>query len=457
MANEIFLELTRTLCPVCLKVVDGQVITRDKRVYMRRFCKEHGISEGMISSDVALYTKAAEFNKPGTEPLKFLAEAKQGCPYDCGICPEHKQHTCLAIIEVTNACNMRCPTCFASSGSGDFLDMATIEKMVGTFVSCEAKPDTIMISGGEPTIHPDILDIISMIRSMGIKHVVLNTNGKRIARDQKFAEELAILRPVIYLQFDGFNSEAALKIRGEPDLVQTKVRCLQMCEELDLTVILVMTAEENVNTDEIGAVAKLLFVFKSVKGVVYQPVIHSGRHEGGFNPMTRMTLADVVHELVEQSDGLFRVEDFIPDPCPFPTCGSTTYIYIDGNDIKILPRLVNIQDYLHYIENRTSPDPQAAVKAALEGLFSASAVPGSATTAGNFCDACGLSMVEISDVIDKIKMIKIKPFMDAYTFDLKRIMKCCVHEITADGRMIPFCAYNNIPMYRQTSLPIGKK
>ncbi|MFN3485741.1 MAG: radical SAM protein [Planctomycetota bacterium] len=362
---DLLLELTRTLCPTCLKVVDGQVVSRRGKVYMRRRCPEHGVSEGLISGDVAIHQKAQEFNKPGTRPLKFATEVQKGCPYDCGLCPEHKQHTCLAILEVTNACNMRCPTCFSSSGPGDFLELKTIRDMVDAFVSSEAAPEALMISGGEPSIHPRILEILELVRQKGVRYPILNTNGKRVARDTRFVRRLGELGVTLYLQFDGFRSSTYRALRGESDLFQIKKRALEHCRELKLGVILVMTVEAGVNEDEIGAVAAFGLHEPSVKGIVYQPVFHCGRHEAAFDPMNRITLADVVHRLVEQTGGLFRVSDLIPDPCPYPTCGSTTYVYIDGGRVEVLPRLVDVSEYLNYLQNRTLPD-ERAVKEALE-------------------------------------------------------------------------------------------
>jgi uncharacterized radical SAM superfamily Fe-S cluster-containing enzyme len=353
------LEYTRTLCPVCLQVVDGHIVERGGKVYMRRFCKEHGLKEGIVSGDVNIYTEAAAFNKPGTAPVSFGAPIKNGCPYDCGLCAEHKQHTCLALAEVTNACNMRCPTCFASSGSGDFKDLATIERMITTFTSHETNPEVLMLSGGEPTIHPQILEIIDLARSKGVTWVVVNTNGKRIAREEEFAAQLAERKVWLYFQFDGFKPETGLKIRGEADLIDMKLKTLEVCEKVNLPAIAVMTVEEGVNDDEIGAVCEFVLKSSIVKGVCYQPVFHSGRHDGHFNPMSRLTLADVVHRIVDQTHGTFKVRDFIPDPCPYPTCGSTTYVYANGADTLVLPRMVDVHTYLNYAKNRAVPATRA--------------------------------------------------------------------------------------------------
>jgi len=160
----IFLELTRSICPECRTVIDAQVISKDNKIYMKKRCKEHGLFESLISSDSERYLNAYKFNKPGTMPLEFGTEIKEGCPYDCGLCPDHQQHSCVGIIEITNACNLRCPTCFASSEGHDFLDVETVEYMLDQFIKYEGSPEVVHFSGGEPTIHPKIFDMIKLAK-----------------------------------------------------------------------------------------------------------------------------------------------------------------------------------------------------------------------------------------------------------------------------------------------------
>ena len=199
-ADYIFHELTRSICPECKTVIDAQIIIRDNKVYMRKRCPTHGWFEGIISSDAEMYVNSIKFNKPGTIPLEFSTEVKDGCPLDCGLCPEHKQHMCLGLIEVNTACNLSCPVCFANAGIGYSLTMQQVEGMLDRFVEIEGNPEVIQFSGGEPTIHPQILDMIQAAKDRGIRQVMINTNGVRIARDDRFLEGLAKLNPVVYFQ-----------------------------------------------------------------------------------------------------------------------------------------------------------------------------------------------------------------------------------------------------------------
>jgi hypothetical protein len=189
---------------------------------MRKRCKTHGWFNSLISSDSEMYLNSLKYNKPGTMPLGFSTEVVDGCPKDCGLCPEHKQHTCLGLIEVNSHCNLDCPICFADAQPGFSLSMTQVERMLDRFVELEGEPEVVQFSGGEPTIHPEILPMLRMAFDKGIKVVMLNTNGIRIALDDKFLAELADIRPTVYLQFDGFEAQTHQAMRGK-DLTKDKM------------------------------------------------------------------------------------------------------------------------------------------------------------------------------------------------------------------------------------------
>ncbi|MCY3692529.1 MAG: radical SAM protein, partial [Chloroflexi bacterium] len=249
----IFHELTRSICPECKAVIDAQVIIRDNKVYMRKRCPEHGWFEGIISSDAEMYVGSVRFNKPGTIPLDFSTEVENGCPLDCGLCPEHKQHICLALIEVNTACNLDCPICFADAGIGYSLTLEQVESMLDRFVEIEGDPEVVQFSGGEPTIHPRLPEMIQAAKDRGIRQVMINTNGVRLAHDDKFLSQMAALDPVVYFQFDGLREETYRTIRGEP-LLDTKMRALDRLAEAGMTAVLVAAIERDVNTDEVGPI-----------------------------------------------------------------------------------------------------------------------------------------------------------------------------------------------------------
>ena len=443
-ADYIFHELTRSICPKCLETIDAQILLRGGRVIMRKRCPNHGWFESLLSSDATMYINSLPYNKPGTFPLSYSTDVVEGCPRDCGLCPEHQQHTCLALIEVNSHCNLDCPICFADSQRGFSLTMDQVERMLDRFVELEGDPEVVQFSGGEPTIHPEILPMLRMARDKGVKVVMLNTNGIRIAGDDRFLAGLEEIKPTIYLQFDGFSTQTHEAIRGK-DLTSVKLKALDRLAQAGLDVVLVPAIEKDINHHELGAIVKFGVEHPAVRGVAFQPVTHSGRFTA-FDPMNRETLADVIHGIAEQTDGMFRESDFVPVPCCHPTCRSATYAYVEDGKVAPLPRVVEVDKYLDYITNRALPDIRPEILAALEGLWSASSVPGTEDAALRFdCAACDLSFSsETAHLKKHVFMVVVQSFADPYTMDLKALMKCCVGELIPDGRMIPFCAYNSV-------------
>ena len=446
--GEIFHEVTRSICPECRVVIDAQILLRDDQVFMRKRCEQHGWFEGLIYADARAYVEQAKFNKPGQAPARITTEIARGCPLDCGLCPEHRQHTCLALIEVNTACNLDCPVCFANAGAGFNLTVGEVEAMLDRFVELEGHPEVVQFSGGEPTIHPNLLEMIAAAQQRDIRHVMVNTNGVRIANDPAWFERFAALRPLVYLQFDGLTDETYRTLRGEA-LLETKLRALDRLAAADLHVILVAAVERGVNEHEVGPVVEFGLTHPAVRGVMFQPVTHTGRHPD-HDPLRRMTIPDVLRAL-ETGGETFRKSDFVPIPCCFPTCSSVTYAYLgDEGEVIPLPRILEVDQYLDYITNRTLPGIDKGILHALEGLWSAGAVPGDATSERFVCAACDLDLPALTDLARRVFMVQMRDFLDPWTFDVKRAMKCCIGILQDDGRMIPFCTYNTVGYREET-------
>jgi uncharacterized radical SAM superfamily Fe-S cluster-containing enzyme len=442
----VFHELTRSICPECRRVIDAQVLLRDGKVYMRKRCPDHGPFEALIYADADAYVRNARFNKPGTLPLAFNHQIREGCPHDCGLCPDHQQHVCLGIIEVNSACNMDCPLCFANAGAGFNLTLAEVEEILDDLVRTEGRPEVVQFSGGEPSIHPQIIDMLRAARDRDIRHVMLNTNGKRIARDDAFVAQLAELRTSIYFQFDGFERRTYEVIRGEPDILDEKLRALDRLAEAGCGVVLVPAIERGVNEHEVGAIVRFGISHPAVRGVNFQPAFHAGRH-GDHDPMQRITIPDVVAAIAAQTEGLFQMSDFVPVPCCFPTCNAVTYAYVDGDTVLPLTRVLDVEDHLDYITNRVLPELDGDVRRALEGLWSSSAVPGGEKAAADFavsCATCDMTGLDLGAIGERMFMVMLQDFMDPWTFNQKNLMKCCKEFLLPGGHQVPFCSYNTV-------------
>jgi uncharacterized radical SAM superfamily Fe-S cluster-containing enzyme len=446
-ADFVFYELTRSICPDCRKVIDAQVILRDNKVFMRKRCPQCGPFEALVYGDAAAYVSLSKYNKPGTIPLARGTEIRDGCPYDCGLCPDHQQHTCLGIIEVNSNCNMDCPLCFSEARPGFSLTLEEVEQMLDDLVRTEGNPEVVQFSGGEPTIHPQIIEFVKAAQARNIPFIMINTNGKRIAHDDRFLEQLNEVRPSLYFQFDGFEPETYRILRGDPNVIDEKLRALDRLAQIGLNVTIVPAIERGVNEHEIGRIVEFAIQHPAIRGINFQPAFHAGRHMR-HDPMTRMTIPDIIKLLEEQTAGKFVASDFVPVPCCFPTCNSVTYAFIEGEKVTPLPRIINVYDYLDYITNRVMPDFSLEVKTALEGLWSSSSVPGSLKSTEQLafsCQSCGISdNLTVGELASRMIMIMLQDFMDPWTFNQKNLMKCCKEFLLPGGKQIPFCAYNTL-------------
>ncbi|MGB2851953.1 MAG: radical SAM protein, partial [Solirubrobacterales bacterium] len=335
---------TTSICPECKVSLAAEVVERDGRVLITRECPEHGRFDAVVYGDAERYSAIQKYNKPGEEPLQRQTEVDHGCPHDCGICPEHIQHTCLGIIEVNTGCNLDCPICFADSGTGHdptgySLSLAEVESMLDTFVAAEGEPESIQFSGGEPSIHTEILPMLEAAKDRGIPLVMLNTNGIRLARDPRFAPALAEIGVHVYMQFDGFKDSTHLAIRGKR-LQEEKLRALDNCAEHGVGVSLAAAIERGLNEDECGEIIRFGVEHPAVTGVFFQPVTHSGRFRSDSDPLDKLTNSDVIDLVSEQLPEWFEPSDFVPVPCCSPSCRSATFALYDGEDLVPLPRLV---------------------------------------------------------------------------------------------------------------------
>ena len=231
----LFYDTAVSICSTCYRRVDAKIVFQEGCVYMLKRCPRHGPERVLIADDVDYYRRCREvFLKVPEQPCRNNTAVEHGCPYDCGLCPDHEQHSCLTLLEVTDHCNLRCPVCYAESGPerGGMRDLATLERMLDAIVANEGEPDVVQLSGGEPTLHPQFFEILDACRRRPIRHFMVNTNGLRIAQDRAFAERLASYQPAfeLYLQFDSLEAAPLLELRGA-DLRATRLKALETLNE----------------------------------------------------------------------------------------------------------------------------------------------------------------------------------------------------------------------------------
>jgi uncharacterized radical SAM superfamily Fe-S cluster-containing enzyme len=440
----LFYELTNSLCHHCLRKVEAKVLFQDDRVYLQKWCPEHKMSRVLISTDVEYYKLSRQTLKPGQMPRKFNTPIQYGCPYDCGLCPDHEQHSCLTLIEVTDQCNLTCPICYSESSPQRLThrSIGQIEFMLDCCVRNEGEPDVVQISGGEPTIHPEFFKILALAKARPIKHLMLNTNGIKIANDPEFTRRLKDYMPgfEVYLQFDSLKSEPLKVLRGV-DLIDVRRRALDRLNEHNISTTLVVTLKKGSNDDEIGSIIDFALAQRCVRGVTFQPVQVAGRLEAFDPARDRLTLGEIRQQILKQSP-IFKPADVIPVPC-HPDCLAMAYaLKIDGKVIP-LTGMIDPKLLLHGEGNTIIYEKNDSLRKSLFELFSTGASPVSSAMSLKQLLCC-LPVVETPAHIgyDNVFRVLIMQFLDAHNFDVRSVKKTCVHIVHPDGRIIPFDTFN---------------
>ncbi len=439
----IYYDFTLSICSTCLRRVDAKIVFENGNVYMLKNCREHGFEKVLIATDIEYYKTLRNYNKPSETPLHFTTKTHYGCPYDCGLCQDHEQHSCLTVIEITDRCNLQCPTCYAMSSPhyGRHRTVEEVEKMLDIIVASEGTPDVVQISGGEPTVHPDFFAIMDIARKKPIKHLMLNTNGIRIAKDFEFTKQLASYAPdfEIYLQFDSFKSSALEQLRGK-DLTEVRMKALEHLNALNLSTTLVVTLQQGVNDDEIGKIIEFALQQKCVRGVTFQPTQVAGRTEN-FNPATdRITLTDVRQKILDQTN-IFKPNDLIPVPCNPDALVMGYALKLAGQTFP-LTRYIDPAHLLDNSRNTIIYEQDDALKEKMIDIFS-TGISVDRVEENMKQLLCCLPQIEAPGLgYDNLFRIIIMRFIDAYDFDVRAIKKSCVHIVHKDGRIIPFETMN---------------
>lgn len=442
----LYYDLAVSICDVCFRRADGKILFEDGKVLLRKRCRAHGWRTALISDDVDWYRRTREvFLKPPEMPARWNTEIKWGCPYDCGLCPDHEQHSCLSIVEICDDCNLSCPVCYAASGPHrkNLRPLAQVERMLDAVVANEKEPDVVQISGGEPTEHPDFFAILDAARARPIKHLMVNTNGLRIARDEEFAKRLAGYGAgfEIYLQFDSLEAAPLVALRGA-DLRRVREQALERLERHGVSTTLVVTLKKGLNDGECGRIIDHALGFRCVRGVTFQPIQDAGRLEDFDPARDRLTVSEVRRRIVEQS-GVFRPEDVIPVPC-HPDCLAMAYaLKVDGKTIP-LTGMIDPQVLIDGAANTIVYEKDAGLRTALFKSFATNHSPESA--AETLRDLlCCLPRIQMTGGLsyENVFRVLIVQFLDAHSFDVRSVKKSCIHIVHPDdGRLIPFDTYN---------------
>ena len=472
MTNLNILKKTRSICPECFKILDATIYEESDKVYMRKECQEHGIFEDIYWSDVNEYRRAQKYAVTGEGITNPKMKVVHGHPLDCGLCPNHKTHVDLAIIDVTNRCNLRCPICFANAAVAGYVYEPTqeqIEKMLKTLRAVEPIPPTaLQFSGGEPTVREDLPELVKMAKAVGFEHIEVNSNGIKLADSVDYCRTLLDSGvSTIYLQFDGVTPDVYLKTRGQ-DLFSIKLKALENCRKAGShSIVLVPTVVKGVNDNQLGDIIRFAAKnFDIIRCVNFQPVSITGRIDYEKRKEMRITIPDCMKLIEEQTGRQVKASDFYPVPVVTPVsravgalkgrkypeftvhehCGMATFLLVEEDKLTPITHYINIDEFMDSMNKVFKTASEGHRRLAQAQMLSSSL---KAVNFGLLKQLAGAVLSEASydalgSFMRRILMVGMMHFQDPYNFDLERLEKCGIHYAIPDGRIIPFCAMNTL-------------
>lgn len=419
-----------SVCPDCLKKISGKLVEDEDRIVLVKQCPDHGEFTTTIWRGEPHFSSWIRPKIPYDGGDRETVSA--GCPYDCGLCLNHNQRTCTALVEITSRCNLQCPVCFADSGKPSHdPGLAEIHQMLQQIME-RTGGCNLQLSGGEPTMRDDLELIVAMARDIGFTFIQLNTNGLKIAEDQNLAHRLAQAGlSSLFLQFDGVSDDVFMKLRGKA-LFTRKIAAIEHAAHAGLGIVLVPTLVKGINTNQLWDIVSFgLQRAPAVRGVHFQPISYFGRYPADFIP-DHFTLPEVMKGLEIQSNMVVKSDDFHPPACEHALCSlSSRYLIKNDGNLRLLGS-----------KERCNCTPIPALQGALASIdATAQQWKGDFPTHHNATDNDELSKF-IRQAGNNRFQLSAMAFQDCWNLQLERLQGCCIHVAQPDGRLIPFCSFN---------------
>ncbi|MEW5955284.1 MAG: tetraether lipid synthase Tes [Candidatus Micrarchaeota archaeon] len=466
---------TTSICPDCGRLLPASIYEEGGKVWISKDCPNDGKTTELYFGDYEMYERFRRFNHEG-RGIENPAVTKKDpvCPLDCGLCNLHSSHTALANVVLTNRCDLSCYYCFFYCKEGDKVYEPTMEQLKQMFralrgekpVACNA----LQLTGGEPCLRDDLVDIIKLAKEEGFEHVQLNTNGIRLSHDLELAKAVREAGVgTLYMSFDGVSAKTNPKNHWEAPAA------LENCRKAGIGVVLVPTIIRGVNDHELGDIIR--FGFNNlgvVRSVNFQPISIVGRVPRHEREKMRVTIPDAIKKIEEQTGGQIGKEDFYPIPCVSTitqlveafsgapqydlsshyACGAGTYVFKDGDDTVPITRFVDAQAMFEYLgdlarrvrEGKNKTVAKVELLAKLPGFINNKRKPSWLKLSNLLFNALARhDYKSIGEFHKRALFIGMMHFMDLYNYDVERVKRCTIHYAVPDGRIIPFCAFNVIP------------
>ncbi len=468
---------TKSLCPECLKIIDAEVYEENGKVMIRKVCEEHGEFVDVYWGDAEMFRRAAKYAADG-HGIETPLTKYERCPFSCGLCGNHKSHTALLNIVLTNRCDLACWYCFFYAKRAGYVYEPTIEQIREMVrIAKNMKPigcNAVQLTGGEPTLRDDLLEIVRVIKEEGYDHIQLNTNGVRLAREPDLALKLREAGVnTVYLSFDGVDEKTNPKNHHDVPKV------LENCRKAGLGIVLVPTVIRGVNDHQLGDIIRFAADnIDIVRGVNFQPVSLTGSMPRKEREKFRITIPDCIKLIEEQTNGEIGKEDFYPVPSVAPiswfveaitgkpqyeltthfACGMATYVFKDGDRLVPITHFVDVEGLLEFLAEKAESIRKSRIKTvrAIKNIIDLRKFVDADKAPGKFNFAKILFDILVKHDYSTLGQFHLRAlfigmmhFMDLYNYDIARVQRCEIHYATPDGRIIPFCTFNVLPeIYR---------
>jgi uncharacterized radical SAM superfamily Fe-S cluster-containing enzyme len=478
------LSRTFSVCPICLRKIYAEIIEENGKIVLKKNCPEHGNFSAFHWQSPSLFKSAEKYHYTKNKRASLTEQEDSSCSLNCNSCNKHASQTVIAVLDVTDKCDLECPVCFAGAPSPNEIrdpSLEEISRMLKFLKKRDVPPPALLLSGGEPLCRTDIAKIVEMAHNFRFM-TILATNGLKIAQNSQLAKELkeAGLN-IVYLQFDSLTSESYEKLRGS-DLLEDKLKIVEVCRSCNLEIILVPTLVRSINDTEIGSIIKFAAENSDIiRGVVFQPISFNGR-----NSLCKQRNSAVMSEFVEETErqthGQIRAEDLVPIPVmvppirvmskfmkrPWPLfstnphCGVSNWVIVSKgeNNVKTLTPINHLLRFDTFMANLTAIADQAdsgrigKIGIYLKLLFATMrSIDWKQTqaTVGLFTAIKTIFRMHVSpsyrslaDVRKRIFLVGCMAFMDQYNLDVARVRNCVIHYVTPDLKLVPFCVFNNL-------------
>lgn len=444
---------TSSLCTLCKRGVPAEIQEEEGRIVMRKTCPEHGPRAVLLSSDAAWYHETMGYPAALTPPRVVTREVKTGCPYDCGACTSHQQSVYLPVVPITSACNLDCPICYTiNNNDGPYMmELEEFARILEVVRRNDPRGTIINFTGGEPTLHPRLTEIVRMCHEAGIHRVTISTHGLTFLKNEQLLAELAALRARIVLSFDSFDDAVNRRMLGTK-ATSSKLKVLDLLERYDVDTTLIPVLALGVNDQEVGALVELALERDCLRSLEIHTMTFTGQGGRGFEPATRITVPDVLKQIEATTGGQIRLSDFVPSPCAHPMCYQTCYL-LQVEPGRWLPftRFMSKSQIRELLTGNLYMEPGETLERVLQDvineLWAGEPEPDTEAVLGalkrTLKELSGVPYPEQQRIAERTaKTIYLHSHMDDESFDTDRIRQCCVGVPSADGGNIPTCSYN---------------